>query len=323
MYIVTGGAGFIGSVMVWKLNQEGIDDIIVVDKLRNEDKWKNLRKKSFNDYIDKEEFLDKLENNLFDNIEGIIHIGACSSTTETNADYMMKNNYEYTKRVALWSISNNVRFLYASSAATYGNGEFGYSDDDENTIKLKPMNIYGFSKHFFDLWVLKNKLQNKIAGFKYFNVYGPNEYHKKDMMSVICKAYSQIKTTGRLKLFKSYKPGIADGEQKRDFVYVKDIVDIMYFFLVNKDKNGIFNAGTGKARSFNALAEASFYAMNKKTNIKYIPMPEEIRDRYQYFTEAKLDKLRAAGYNKEFTSLENGVKDYVRNYLMNEEDPYL
>ncbi len=323
MYIVTGGAGFIGSVMVWKLNQQGIDDIIIVDKLRKEDKWKNLTKKKFNDYIDKEEFIEKLFNNKFSGVEGIIHIGACSSTTEKDADYMMKNNFEYSKLLVQWSLNNNIRFLYASSAATYGNGEFGYSDDDENTLKLRPMNIYGFSKHFFDLWVLKNNLQNKIAGFKYFNVYGPNEYHKKDMMSVICKAYSQIRNTGKLRLFKSYKKGIPDGEQKRDFVYVKDIVDIMFYFLQNRDKNGIFNAGTGKARSFNDLAKASFNAMGKKTNIKYIPMPISIRDRYQYFTEAELTKLRNAGYTKEFTSLEDGVKDYIRNYLMNEDDQYV
>ncbi len=323
MYIVTGGAGFIGSVMVWKLNQKGIDDIIVVDKLRKEDKWKNLRKKRFADYIDKEEFINFLLNNKFSNIDAIIHIGACSSTTEKDADYLMKNNFEYSKILAEYSLKNNIRFLYASSAATYGNGEFGYSDEDSNTLKLKPMNMYGFSKHIFDLWVLKNNYQDKIVGFKYFNVFGPNEYHKKDMMSVICKAYSQIQNRGILRLFKSYKKGIPHGEQKRDFVYVKDVVDVMFYFLLNKDKNGIYNVGTGKARSFNDLAKATFNAMGKKVKIKYIDMPLAIRDRYQYFTEAKLDKLRKAGYSKEFTSLEEAIKDYVQNYLMNENDPYL
>ncbi len=323
MYIVTGGAGFIGSVMVWKLNQKGIDDIIVVDKLRKEDKWKNLRKKRFADYIDKEEFINFLLNNKFSNIDAIIHIGACSSTTEKDADYLMKNNFEYSKILAEYSLKNNIRFLYASSAATYGNGEFGYSDEDSNTLRLKPMNMYGFSKQIFDLWVLKNNYQDKIVGFKYFNVFGPNEYHKKDMMSVICKAYSQIQNRGILRLFKSYKKGIPHGEQKRDFVYVKDVVDVMFYFLLNKDKNGIYNVGTGKARSFNDLAKATFNAMGKKVKIKYIDMPLAIRDRYQYFTEAKLDKLRKAGYSKEFTSLEEAIKDYVQNYLMNENDPYL
>ncbi len=323
MIIVTGGAGFIGSAYVWLLNQKGIDDIIIVDKLRKNDKWKNLRNKKFYDYIDKEEFLQLLVNDKIDNIDTIIHMGACSSTTERDADYVMSNNYKYTRTIAQWCDKNEKRLIYASSAATYGDGALGYSDEDETTLKLKPLNIYGYSKQLLDLWLLKSGLDKKFVGIKFFNVFGPNEYHKGDMMSVICKAYSQIKNSGKLRLFKSYKEGYKDGEQKRDFVYVKDVVKIIYYFHTHPEVSGIYNAGTGKARTFNALAKATFDAMNKPVKIKYIPMPESIRDRYQYFTEADLKKLENAGYKEQFHSLEDAVKDYVQNYLMNEDDPFL
>ena len=322
MIILTGGAGFIGSAFLWKLNQEGINDVILVDKLRKQDKWRNLNKKAFEDYIDKEKFLDLLENNKFSNIDTIFHIGACSSTTERDADYIMENNFEYSKRIAQWCIKNNVKMIYASSAATYGDGDLGYSDEDSATWTLKPMNAYGYSKHFFDLWVLKHQLQDKLVGFKYFNVFGPNEYHKGDMMSVICKAYSQIKKKGFLKLFKSYKKGYKDGEQRRDFIYVKDVVSVMFYFYQHKDKAGIFNLGTGKARSFYDLGKATFKAMGIKHNIKFISMPVNLRDRYQYFTEANLTKLRKIGCDYTFTNLETAVEDYVKNYLA-QEDIYL
>lgn len=323
MIVVTGGAGFIGSAYVWYLNKKGFDNIIIVDKLRTSDKWKNLLNKKFEDYIEKEKFLELIKSNKIPIIDVIIHMGACSSTTERNADYMMSNNYEYSKILAKWCAENNKRLIYASSGATYGDGSIGYSDSNETTLKLKPLNIYGYSKHLFDLWILKHKLDKKFVGLKFFNVFGPNEYHKEDMRSVVCKAYFQIKNRGKLKLFKSHKKGIADGEQRRDFIYIKDVIKIMHFFFENPQITGIYNVGTGKARTFKDLAKATFEAMNKPVKIKYIPMPVSIRDRYQYFTQAEISKLRNAGYTEEFTPLEDAIKDYVQNYLMNEQDPYL
>ncbi|MBU1076578.1 MAG: ADP-glyceromanno-heptose 6-epimerase [Spirochaetes bacterium] len=322
MIILTGGAGFIGSAFLWKLNKEGKKDVTVVDKLDNTDKWKNLRGKLFDDYIDKDDFLCLLEAGKFKKIDTIFHIGACSSTTENDAHYLMSNNYQYSKRIAFWCANNNIKLIYASSAATYGDGKLGYKDDHDSLIKLKPMNIYGYSKHAFDLWLMQNKLLNKFTGLKYFNVYGPNEYHKEDMMSVICKAYKQIQETGKLKLFNSYKQGIAHGEQKRDFIYIKDVLEIMYFFYKNPTKSGIYNLGTGIARSFNDLASSIFKAMGKQKQINYINMPIQIRNKYQYFTEADLGKLKKSGYKKKFYSLEEAVIDYVQNHL-SAEDPYL
>lgn len=321
MIILTGGAGFIGSAFLCKLNQEGLDDIIVVDHLDKTDKWKNLRKKWFNDYIDKDQFINLLESDKFTNVDTIFHIGACSSTTEKDANYIMSNNYSYSMRIALWCEKNNARLIYASSAATYGNGKQGY-DDQADLVNLQPMNIYGYSKHLFDMWLYKKRLLNKFTGFKYFNVFGPNEYHKGDMKSVVCKAYKQIKDTGKLKLFKSYKEGIAHGMQMRDFVYIKDVLNVMFFFYQNKSLKGLYNLGTGKARSFNDLAEAAFHAMGLKTKIKYISMPLDLRDRYQYFTEAQLRKLKEAGYTEDFHTLEDSVTDYVKNYL-SKDDSYL
>lgn len=317
MVIVTGAAGFIGSAFIWKLNAEGVEDIITVDSLGNDERWKNLRQKVYRDYIDKDDFIKLIQDNKFNKVKAVYHIGACSSTTETDAAYIINNNFEYSKSLALWCFKNNVRFVYASSAATYGAGENGYSDDHDGIFKLKPLNVYGYSKQLFDMWILKNGFVNKAIGLKYFNVFGPNEYHKKDMMSVICKAYTQIKETGKLKLFKSHKDGITDGEQKRDFVYIKDVINVMYFFLQN-NVSGIFNVGTGKARSFNDLAKSTFNAMEKSLNIEYIPTPESIRKKYQYFTQAEMDKLKQEGYNDKFTELEDAVSDYVKNYLINE-----
>lgn len=322
LIILTGGAGFIGSAFLWRLNQEGWEDVVVVDKLSTDDKWKNLQKKTFIDYIDKDKFLDLMELNKFKNIKTIIHMGACSSTIEKDADFMMSNNYNYSIRIAQWCAEKNVRLIYASSGATYGDGNMGYNDDYQTMLKLKPLNIYGYSKHLFDIWVYKNGLFNTFTGFKFFNVFGPNEYHKGDMMSVVCKAYEQINKTGCLKLFKSYKQEYAHGEQRRDFVYIKDVIDVMYYFFQNKKTNGLFNLGTGKARTWNDLAKACFKAMNKKLKIKYIPMPLTLRDRYQYFTEANIVKLKGAGYTGNFHTLEDAVSDYIKSYLL-QEDPYL
>lgn len=315
MIIVTGGAGFIGSAFVWKLNSEGIDDIIIVDKLGASEKWRNLVNRHFLDYIHKDKFLKILCENRLTNISAIIHMGACSSTTERDADYLMENNYGYSKALAEWACKNNVRFIYASSAATYGDGSRTFSDDDATTATLQPLNMYGYSKHLFDLWALRNRLSGKITGIKFFNVFGPNEYHKGDMVSVVFKAFHQIVETGRVKLFKSYRNEYRDGEQMRDFVYVLDCVNIMWWFLQHPEATGIFNLGSGTARTWNDLAKAVFSALGRKTLIEYIEMPESIRDRYQYFSEARMEKLASAGCSLKFRSLEDAVHDYVVNYL--------
>lgn len=314
--VVTGGAGFIGSNMVKRLNEAGEDKILIVDNLDKSEKWKNLLNLTFEDYIHKDMFLEEIKKGFFDgSIKAIIHLGARSSTTEKDVDFLMKNNYEYTKELAKWSIKNNVRFIYASSAATYGDGSKSFSDAHEVIPHLKPLNAYGFSKQLFDLWALKNNMLDKIVGLKYFNVYGPGEYHKGDMRSMVLKAYEQIKKDGKIRLFKSYKPEYQDGEQLRDFIYVKDAVEMTLFFLEKPELNGIFNIGTGKPRSWNDLARAVFSALKKEIKIEYIEMPEEIKGKYQYFTKAEMEKLRKAGYNKAITSLEDAVKDYVLNYL--------
>lgn len=316
MIIVTGGAGFIGSAIIAALNDRGITDILVVDELGCDEKWKNLRSLSFADYVEKADFLEMVvEGRLAGLIETIFHMGACSSTTEADASFLAKNNYEYTKLLAQWAIGTDVRFIYASSAATYGDGERGFGDDEEKIHELKPLNMYGYSKQMFDLWARKAGVLGKMAGLKYFNVFGPNEYHKADMRSFVLKSFEQINTSGKVKLFKSHKTGYGDGEQLRDFVYVKDAVDMTLFFMDNPKVGGLFNIGTGKARNWNDLVKATFVAMNKETQIEYVPMPESIRNQYQYYTQAEMAKLRKAGYDKKTTSLEDSVKDYVRNYL--------
>ena len=316
MIIVTGGAGFIGSAIIAALNKRHIYDILVVDELGTDQKWKNLRNLSFADYIEKDDFLEMvIEDKLNSPLEAVFHLGACSDTTETNASYLIKNNYEYSKLLARWATADNIRFIYASSAATYGEAEAGFSDNQENIDILKPLNIYGYSKHLFDLWASRAGLLKNIAGLKYFNVFGPNEYHKADMRSFVAKAFEQIKATGKVRLFKSYKPEYADGEQLRDFIYVKDAVEMTLFFYDNPQIGGLFNIGTGKARSWNDLVKAVFTAMDKKPDIEYIEMHESLRSQYQYFTEADMTSLRKSGYNKESTSLEDAVKDYVQNYL--------
>jgi ADP-L-glycero-D-manno-heptose 6-epimerase len=323
MIVVTGGAGFIGSAFVWKLNQEGIEDIVIVDHLGTKNKWKNLVNLRFIEYIHKDDFFQMIYGDRVPfEATAIIHMGACSSTTEQDADYLWKNNYLYTCRVAEWALRRGIRFIYASSAATYGDGALGFSDDHEKIRALKPINMYGYSKQAVDLWMLKRSFESQVAGIKFFNVFGPNEYHKEDMTSVIFKAFYQIKETGKVRLFKSYKPEFKDGGQLRDFVYVKDCVNIMWWLLQHPEANGIFNLGTGKARTWNDLISAVFAAIGKKTNIEYIEMPEALRNQYQYFTEAQMGKLKNTGCPVKFSSLKDSVQDYVVNYLQ-QSDPYL
>jgi len=317
MIIVTGGSGFIGSALVAGLNARGITDILIVDILGKDEKWKNLRNLRFTDYIESDNFLNLISAGRFNlPVKAIFHLGACSSTTETDASYLIKNNFEYTKTTAAFAIDKKTRFIYASSAATYGDGAKGFSDDESKLAQLQPLNMYGCSKQMFDLWAQNNGMLNKIVGLKYFNVFGPNEYHKADMRSFVLKGFQQIKQTAKVRLFKSYKPDYADGGQRRDFLYVKDAVDMTLFFLDNKKANGIFNIGTGSARSWLDLANALFAAMGQKPDIEFIDMPPNVRNQYQYFTQADIGKIRAAGYKKDITPLEDAVKDYVQNYLI-------
>jgi len=309
--IVTGGAGFIGSNLVEALNQKGEDRILIVDHLKESPKWKNLLGLKFLDYIQKDEFLTRIERNHFKEVKAIIHLGACSDTTVNDFDYLYKNNYLYSQKLALFSLSHGITFIYASSAATYGDGSLGFSDNEDLIPKLKPLNPYGFSKQLFDLWVYYNGLTDQVVGLKYFNVFGEKEFHKGQMRSVVLKAYEQIKKEGKVRLFKSYHPDYPDGGQLRDFIYVKDAVEVTLFFLENPKIKGIFNVGTGKARSFKDLVTAVFSALNLPVNIEYIDMPENLKKQYQYFTQADITKLRKVGYNKEMYTLEEAVKSYV------------
>jgi ADP-L-glycero-D-manno-heptose 6-epimerase len=323
MYIVTGGAGFIGSAMVWKLNRMGIDDILVVDNLASTEKWKNLVNLRYAEYMHRDAFAALLRaDNAPLKVEGVVHMGACSSTTERDADFLMRNNTEFTKAVCRYALERGARLLNASSAATYGGGEFGFSDDHAGIDRLKPLNMYGYSKQLFDLWAKREGVLDQIASIKFFNVFGPNEYHKGDMKSVICKAHKQILETGGMRLFRSHRADYPDGGQMRDFVYVKDCVDIMWWLLNHPEAGGVINVGTGIARTWNDLAGAVFAAMGRTAQIEYIDMPESIRDKYQYLTRAEMGKLRALGYEAPFMSLEDAVRDYVNGYL-DRDDPYL
>ncbi|MBF0483677.1 MAG: ADP-glyceromanno-heptose 6-epimerase [Candidatus Omnitrophica bacterium] len=321
MKIITGGAGFIGSCIVARLNELGFDDLIIVDHFEDnltpdtttDIKARNLIGKKYIKYYDKTDFLDLVTGNKLDvPISVVIHMGACSSTTVQDAKYFQENNLEYTRILANWALKNEIRFIYASSAATYGDGGEGYKDDDDTVRKCKPLNLYGQSKQDFDIWALENHYLDRIVGLKFFNVFGPNEYHKEDMRSVVNKAYKKVAEEGKMVLFKSHRQDYSDGEQKRDFIYVKDAVDVVMYFFNNPQVNGIFNVGTGEAKSWNDLANALFKAVGKKTNIEYIPMPEILHDKYQYFTQADMTKLRANGYKKPFTSLTYAVADYVK-----------
>jgi ADP-L-glycero-D-manno-heptose 6-epimerase len=317
MIIVTGASGFIGSAIVNELNQRGIRNILCVDSLKEDEKWKNLVNLKFEDYEEKDSLLKRI---LFDDpllkngIEGVIHMGACSSTTEKNATFLIENNYKYTQVLSKWCLRNGKKFVYASSAATYGDGEKGFDDNHEGIEDLRPLNMYGYSKQLFDMWALQKGMLDKIAGLKFTNVFGPNEYHKDDMRSVVHKAFGQIMTTGKLKLFKSYKDGYKDGEQKRDFIYVKDAVN-MTLHVYDRGLTGIYNCGTGVSRTWNSLGTAVFTAMGRKPDIEYIEMPEQLREKYQYFTEAKMNKMFLS-YTDKLMTLEDGIDDYVKNYLM-------
>ncbi len=314
MIIVTGGAGFIGSCIVRTLNDEGIEDIVIVDNIANTDKWLNMRNKKYIKYVHKSQFLDELPS--YEGVDAIIHMGAQSSTTEKDFDYLWENNFEYTKKLWNYCAEKQISFIYASSAATYGDGAEGF-DDKADIDLLRPLNGYGYSKQLFDQWV---KHQAKVfpsqyVGLKFFNVYGPNEYFKGSMASMIFHGYRQIQESGSIKLFKSCNVDYADGAQLRDFVYVKDICNVISWLLKNKHVCGLFNVGTGKAQSFKELAEATFEALGMEPNIVYIDMPEHLKEKYQYFTEADMTKLRSVGYEKEFCCLQEGAKDYVCNHL--------
>ncbi len=321
MWVITGGAGFIGSALLWKLNEEGHTDLMVVDRAEFPQKKKNLKKRRFDDYLEADDFKKRLLAGRFSNLEGIVHLGACSSTTETDEAYLTRNNYEYTKALAEWALANKARFLYASSAATYGDGAYGYSTDDATTQKLKPLNLYGKSKQQFDLWALGAGVLKKMVGIKFFNIYGPNEYHKGDMRSMVAKSYEQIQKDGKIRLFKSDRPDYKDGEQVRDFLYVKDAVNVVYEFMQGKGFGGLYNLGTGKARSWNDLAKAIFTAIGKPPKVEYIEMPDALRGKYQYHSQADMSWMKGKK-TAPFMTLEAGVRDYVQNYLL-KEDPYL
>ena len=317
MIVVTGGAGFIGSALVWRLNERGCSDIYIVDHLGRSEKWRNLTPLKYADYIDKIDFITRLEAGAFgSDIHAVLHMGACSSTTETDADYLMENNYRYTLRLAQWWRRHpETRFIYASSAATYGSGDAGYADDERLLHTLTPLNMYGYSKHLFDCVAYAKGWLDKCVGLKFFNVFGPNESHKGDMRSVIAKAYTRVRDEGVMELFESYRSGVGHGDQARDFIYVKDAVDITLFFLDNPHVSGLYNVGSAIARSWNDVAQALFKAVGKQPVIEYIPMPLSLREKYQYFTRADVSKLRAAGCVHQCRLLEDAIADYVGNYL--------
>ena len=314
--LVTGAAGFIGSALVHALNRRGVEKILVTDVLGSDDKWRNLAPLKFDDYLQADELLAALEFDTLGAIDTIYHLGACSSTTETDAAYLIDNNYRYTQTLAEWALANGTRFVYASSAATYGDGSHGMDDRDDDLAKLRPLNLYGYSKHAFDLHAQRRGYLGDIVGIKYFNVFGPNEYHKGDMRSLVCKAYQQIVETGKIRLFKSYKPEFRDGEQMRDFVYVKDAVEMTLHLAAAPKAGGLYNIGSGAARTWVDLGRAIFAALDLEPHIEFIEMPESIRGQYQYHTCADISKLRRTGYKKKTTTLENAVRDYVSNYLV-------
>ena len=319
--LVTGGAGFIGSALVWALNRRGCDRIVVCDRLGMDEKWRNLAALRFADYVEADDLLLRLQNGALGKFDLVLHLGACSSTTETDAGFLIRNNYEFTKNLAAWALGQTARrrktrFVYASSAATYGDGSAGMDDGDSELNKLRPLNMYGYSKHLFDLHARQAGMLNQIVGLKYFNVFGPNENHKGDMRSLVHKSFGQVQAEGVIRLFKSHRSDFRDGEQKRDFLYVKDAVAMTLHLAATPKANGLFNIGSGAARTWLDLARAVFTALDRKPKIEFIAMPEVIRGKYQYFTRANPARLRAAGYTAPVTSLEDAVTNYVRNYLV-------
>lgn len=319
MLLLTGGAGLIGSAVLWTLNQEGRDDVVVVDHLGNGEKWKNLRALRFRDYYEKDDFAQRLLAGQFDGVfQEIIHLGACSDTTEKDASYLAGNNFAYGKMLAEYAVRNHARMVYASSAATYGDGENGFVDDEEGIFSLRPLNKYGYSKQIFDEWLkLRGWLETEtFVGVKYSNVFGPNEYHKAHMRSMVLRSFEQITEKGYVGLFKSYRPDYADGEQVRDFLYVKDAAKMTLFFLKEgREAHGLFNIGFGSVRSWNELAKAAFAAAGKPVDIRYIEMPETLRPCYQYRTCLDISKIRKAGYSAPLTSLEDAAADYYSYFV--------
>jgi len=317
--LVTGGAGFIGSALVWALNQRGHSDIVVVDLLGTDEKWKNLVPLKFADYVEADAFRRHLATNpaAFGHFSTVFHLGACSATTEKNAGYLADNNYNVTKELAAWALEHRARFIYASSAATYGDGAQGMDDQSKDLHRLRPLNMYGYSKHLFDLHAQRMGWLDRIVGVKYFNVFGPNEDHKGDMRSLVNKAYQQILATGKVQLFKSHKPEYKDGEQMRDFLYVKDAVEMTLHFAEKAPQaGGLYNLGSGEANTWLTLTRAIFSALGRAPNIEFIDMPEVLRGKYQYFTKAEVTKLRATGYARPMTPLVEAVRDYVQGYLV-------
>lgn len=316
--LVTGGAGFIGSALIWALNAKGLDDILVCDSLGTDEKWRNIAPLRFDDFITADELLERVqgESRSLDEIRTVFHLGACSATTERDLGYLMRNNFEYTKVLGQWAAQRKIRFLYASSAATYGNGSAGMSDTETQLDRYRPLNGYAFSKQRFDLYASRRGLLNQFVGLKYFNVFGPNEGHKGDMRSVIHKAFQQVQATGKLQLFKSHHPDYRNGEQKRDFLYIKDAVEMTIFLAENPAAAGIFNLGFGRARTWLEVANAVFSALSKPPVIEFTDMPEAIRSNYQYFTEATIAKLLKLGFKGPKYPLEAGVRDYIQNYLV-------
>ena len=320
MYVITGGAGFIGSALLWQLNRMDLDEIVVVDNLASSEKWRNLVKRRYVDYLHRDRFYELMRRDVLPwKVTAVVHLGACSSTTERDADFLMENNFHYSRDLCRYALDKGARFINASSAATYGDGSLGFSDDPALIPRLAPLNMYGYSKQLFDLWLLREKLRGEVVSLKFFNVYGPNEYHKGSMRSVVCKAVPQIQETGRLGLFRSDRPDYEDGGQKRDFVYVKDCAALVCWFHEHGGVNGVFNVGTGQARSWNDLARAVFASMDRPANIEYIDMPDALKGKYQYFTQADMGWMKRVGCDFAFRSLEDGVDDYVRNYLLKDE----
>ncbi|MBV9080817.1 MAG: ADP-glyceromanno-heptose 6-epimerase [Elusimicrobia bacterium] len=312
--ILTGAAGFIGSCFLRELNDLGIDDVVAVDVQSAAD-HPNLTGKKFADYANREELIDRIDRGQLKEADAIVHLGACADTTEKDRAFLARNNVQYSQRLARFALSNEMMFHYASSASVYGDGSKGYADDPEKLVEFKPLNPYAESKWLFDRWVIGEKLLDRVLGYRYFNVFGPNEYHKGNMRSMVSKAFDQIRETGRVKLFASSRPGYADGSEERDFVYVKDVTRLMAWFLQRPDKGGIYNVGTGKARTFHDLVAAVFKALGKPPAIDYFPMPENLRGQYQYYTQADLTRLRRTGCDVEFQVLETSVADYVNGHL--------
>ncbi len=317
--LVTGGAGFIGSALVWALNREGAERVVIADRLGTDDKWRNLAALRFDDYLEADDLLPRLTAGGLGTFDLVLHMGACSSTTERDASYLARNNFEFTKSLAHWSLAHDTRFVFASSAATYGDGTAGMNDSDDSPAALshlRPLNAYGYSKLLFDQYAARAGILERMVGLKFFNIFGPNEAHKGDMRSLVHKAYGQILETGRVKLFRSYRPEYGDGEQQRDFLYVKDAVAMTLHLATAPDAAGLYNVGSGVASSWLELAGALFAALGREPDIEFIDMPESIRDRYQYHTRADISKLRSTGYESPVTPLSDAVADYARGYLV-------